>query len=251
MRKFLKGKRKPRELTEEERIKKEYSNLYNLNQRLKNISQCYYIGHDGVILMKSLVPFIETIVHPYDLDSIRSFVGAMILPNKFFEFGKNIKKSLLTIDPYYDRIELGQENKPELKYEINIVNRDSGNDDLYQKNQIRPKMYKRFFELENEEFHPFPDKGEFYNLTREEMDILIEPQPLYLDFQGAVLLLTKNLFLDLKKGDQIGICRMCWIEIPEERKDKVYYMIRHDTDIYTSYTIMAMLRKVRENNEDF
>ena len=51
-----------KELTEADIQKKAYGALVNINQRLKNISEGYYISYENGIYLKSLVPFIETYI---------------------------------------------------------------------------------------------------------------------------------------------------------------------------------------------
>ena len=230
-----------KELTEDDILKKQYSSLVKINQRLKNISEGYYISHDGTIHMKSLVDFIEKIVVLHDVEVIDRFLGSMIMPNAFFNFTKKAKKSKLIITPTNTSYHLGQEDDEELTYTINVVNANKEIDMNYTKANIIPKMYKRFFELESDMYEQFPDKDEFHPLTEEETENIIKANPVYLLFHDHKLTLTKHLCLDIKKGDTLSLARYCRQKL-DGKHYRVFYMLKHETELYTDYTIFNTLQ---------
>lgn len=232
-----------KELSEFDIMKKEYSNLVKINQKLKNISDGYYISHDGNIFMSSLVSFIEKFIHLHNPDDISHYLGSMIMPNAFFEFTKVAKKTKLTIVPTEKGYHFGQDytDDSEFKYFVNVVNPNKEIDMNYVDANIKPKMYKRFFELSSELYVQYDDNDKFYDLTPHEVESIVDAKPVYFDFNGTGLILTKQLFLDIKKDDTLSIARLCYQKIGDNEY-RVFYMIKHTTDLYDSYTIFNVLQ---------
>lgn len=232
-----------KELTEADIQKKAYGTLVNINQRLKNISEGYYISHENEIYLKSLVPFIETYIVLNDdiSDAVSLFKGSMILPNAFFNFTKNAKKTKLTINPTLESIYLGQLDSDDITHKINIVNSDPKSDDMFIKGKIIPSMYKRLFSLCNDEYIKYKDSDEYSQFSEEEIEGLLNAEPIYLTIHDKPLTITKELFLDLKKDDHLAISRSCYKEIEDEKK-RVFYTIKHTTNLYIGYTIFNVLQ---------
>lgn len=231
-------------LTREDKIKKQYSELVKINQRLKNISMCYYIHHDGTVYIKSLINFTEVLINLRYPEKIDLFHGAMILPNKFFDFTKKAKKTKLVIDEKVDKFIFSQNDDEDLKFDLNIVNKSDPNSDasntFLQKNIIN-EMYKRYFELESDKYNHYIDRNNFTFFDEDEIEGLISANPLFLSINNSNITLTKQLFLDIKKGDKIGISRYCYQKI-NGRNSRVFYMLKHETDLYDSYTIFNTLQ---------
>ena len=232
-----------KELTEAELHKKEYGVLVNINQRLKNICECYYISYGNYIYVKSLVSFIEKVVVLHDdvCNSLSLFKGAMVMPNAFFDFTKNAKKTKLTINPTLESVYLGQNDNDEITHKINIVNQNQESDDGFINTQITPSMYKRFFTLVDDCYVRFDDCETYYDISEEELEALVNAEPIYLSIHGKPLTFTKQLVLDLKKGDTLAIARTCYQEI-EDGKKRVFYTLKHTTNLYTDYTIFNVLQ---------
>lgn len=233
-------------LTREDRIKQQYTALNNLNQRLKNISTCYYIHHDGTIYVKALVNFTEVLVKLRYPEKIDLFLGAMILPNKFFEFAKKSKKTKLTIEENDNEFIFGQNDDDELSLTVNIVNKaelgsDKSNEFLQRR--VINEMYKRYFELESDNYIQYQDRDQYTFFNEEEIEGLCSANPLFLDINDTNMTLTKQLFLDIKKDDKIGIARYCYQKIGR-RNSRVFYMLKHETDMYDSYTIFNTLQQI-------
>lgn len=231
-----------KELTEFDIMKKEYSNLVKINQKLKNISDGYYISHDGNIFMSSLVPFIEKFIHLHNPEAISHYLGSMIMPNAFFDFTKIAKKTKLTIVPTERGYHFGQDDTDdsEFTYFINVINPNKEIDSNYVDVNIKPKMYKRFFELNTESYVQYED-NKFVDLLSEDVEALIGANPVYINFDGTDLTLTKQLFLDIKKDDKLAIARICYQKI-SDKEYRVLYMMKHTTDLYDSYTIFNVLQ---------
>lgn len=230
-----------KEYTREDTLRACYSKLCNLNQRLKNISECYYIAYDGSLFMRSLIPFMDVFAKLHDPESIQPFQGGMILPNAFFNFSKKAKKKQLTFDESTDAtIAFGQEND-DLSYKLNLVNQDPNADKQFIDDRIIPKMYKRFFELHTEKYTPMKNAPKV-DLSEEDVDKLIAASALYVNYEDDELVITKNLLLDLKKGDSVTIEKYC-TQIIDDKNMRVIYMLTHTTDIYTSFSIFGLLKK--------
>ena len=238
-----------KELTEFDIIKKQFSKLEKINQRLKNICECYYIAYDGTIYVKSLVGFIEKLIRLNNPEEINRFYGCMILPNQFFDFSKKAKKSKLTINATNKGYYFGQDDSDELTLMINTVNPDSEIDLQFIDLHIKPKMYKRLYEVysNNEMYTLYEDNDKFNSLTNDEVDMIVNAKAIFLKFNGSDLTLTKHLILDIKKSDLVSIARVGYRKI-EDNMMRVFYMIKHECDIYTSYTIFNTLQTCRQDN---
>lgn len=236
-------------LTREDSLKKSFKKLEDINQRLKNISSCYYVHFDGVIYMKSLLKITETVVHLRYPETIEPYLGAMILPNRFFDFYKNAKKTKMTIDEgdYPEeggyKFHFGQTNDRDLKFTMDIVNNPSHPKGSFIESMILPQMYKRFFGLNEDNYTIYSDKDEFVPLLKEDVENLCNAKALFLNYKGMELTFTKNLFLDLKKDDSIAVSRCGYQPIEDDPNCLFIYMIKHDTELYTSYTIFGEIGK--------
>ena len=208
---------------------------------MKNISDGYYISHDGMIYMKSLVSFVEKFIHLSKPESINKLYGTMIMPNAFFDFTKNAKKTKLTILETEEKIHLGQVDNSDLQHTLNIVNQDERIDKKFIDVNIKPKMYKRFFDLNSDEYIQYEDNDVFHPLTTEEVESLLKSNVVYLDFNNTTLTLTKQLFLDIKKDDTFSIRRVCYMDIGNG-KYRGFYMIQQSTDLYDSNTVFNTLQ---------
>ena len=232
-----------KELTEFDIIKKQYSKLEKINQRLKNIASIYYIAYDGTIYMKSLVSFVEKFIHLANPDDIDRFRGCMILPNQFFEFSKKAKKSKLTINATEKAYYFGQDDTDDISLTLNIVNNEKDIDKNYIDANIKPDMYKRFFEIyaKPDIYHIYDDDKEFHPFKDNEVENIAGAKPFFLTFNDSNLTITKHLLLDIKKDDKISIARIGYVPIEDDMK-RVVYMLKHECDIYDSYTIFNTLQ---------
>lgn len=229
-----------KELTREDILKKQYSNLVKINQRLKNISSGYYLAYDGTIYMNSLVSFVEKFIHLNDPECISEFLGTEVMPNAFFEFTKIAKKSKLTITETNKGFWFGQ-NDSDLTFELPIANSDKSVDTTYCKEVISPAMYKRMWTLENEEGYTKSKGQDFQELPKSCVEDLLSPNPVYIEITaGNKTLLTKHILLDLKKDDVLLIAKFGEIPI-DKTSQRTFYMLKQITDIYTCYTLFNTL----------
>lgn len=231
-----------KELTYLDILKKEYSELVKINQRLKYISKGYYISYDGTIYLQSLVGFEEAVVMLRYPEKLKYFKGGTILPNSFFNFSKQAKKTKLTIEETENEkgkcFIFGQEDG-DLSYTYQITNPDSCIDDQYVTEVIRPHMYKRFYDdfanaIEYE-------KSDFLMLSEKQVMTIVEAKPLYLTYNENEFVLTKHIVLDIKKGDALGIRRLYYFPI-ENGKKKVYYFLKHVTDLYEKIILISTVQ---------
>lgn len=221
----------PKVLTREECLKKSYNKLYDLNQRLKNISSLYYIG-DGTVHMKSLVPFLESFVELRYPEHYVDYVGGIVTPNALFDFGKKVKKSKMSIveknDKEGHRFEFSEND---LLYTLNII--------PYELEDLKKHLnYKRFFEIQdNTKYDVF--ESDYYPLETSQVEDLCNGKYLEVSLPtGDLVALTKHLFLDIKKGDHIQIARVARQTIDKKKNEyRLFFLINHNTEIYTKYTL--------------
>lgn len=232
-----------KELTEFDIIKKQFSKLEKLNQRLKNIASAYYIAYDGTVYMKSLVGFIEKFIRLKNPDDIDRFMGCMILPNEFFEFCKKSKKSKMTITSTVKAYYFGQDDDEDLKLTLNIVNQKKDIDTQYIEANIKPKMYKRFFDIYSDTsgYMIYDDHEEFHSFTDEEVKAIAGATPVFWKFNNTDLTVTKHLLLDIKKTDKLALARIGYLPIENHMK-RVMYMMKHTCELYDIYTIFNTLQ---------
>ncbi len=222
-------------------MKKDYSQMIKLNQRLRYIASGYYIDWDGTIFMQSSVPFVEKVVTLHDPESIGMFRGTMIMPNALFEFSKNAKKTKLTIKKEDTMIYLGQEDQQELNHAIHIV--CPSFDALYAKNNVVDKMYKRFFSTSSE-FVQYPDSDKLDILPDEMVKKMCKAQAVYYEYNGTILTLTKHVMLDIKKEDHLSLQRWGY-ELIENDQYRVSYILTQETELYTVKTLFNKVQKRR------
>lgn len=219
------------QLTREKCLAKAYSRLYDLNQRLKNISSIYYFD-DGVVYMKSSVPFVESFLELRYPDHYADFNGGTILPNALFNFGKKAKKSKMIISEVEDK-EGHRFNfeEGELNYTLNIIPQTM--EDL--KKNLN---YKRIFDIQDEsKYEVF--ESDYYPLDVAQVEDICNAK--YIEVilpTGDLIPLTKHLMLDIKKGDYIQIAKVARQVINKEKNEyRLFFLINHDTDLYTKYTL--------------
>lgn len=233
-----------RAITQLDEWKKSYSQLVKINQRLRYVSSGYYMDYDGTIYMKSLVPFLEKLITLHEPEKVEDFFGTMVMPNAFFIFSKNAKKTKLTIQKEEENHQFlfGQEDNDEWKYELNIVN--PVHDITYASHNIIDKMYKRFFITQESEpgFTQYPDSDNYEELPDDIVKKLQKSEAVYYECNGTTLTFTKHLFLDIKKDDHLSIARMGYEEI-ENNQYRVYYRMKHITELYTDITLFNALQK--------
>lgn len=218
-------------LTRDQCLKKSYSKLYDLNQRIKNISSLYYIG-DSVVYMKSLVPFVESFLELRYPEWYMDFRNGIVSPNALFDFGKKAKKSKMSIieknDKEGNRFEFCE---GDLLYTLNII--------PYELEDLKKYLnYKRFFEVkDNTKYDVF--EADYYPLETSQIEDLCNGK--YLEVllpTGDLIALTKHLFLDIKKGDRIQITRVARQIIDKKKNEyRLLFLINHSTELYTKYTL--------------
>lgn len=235
-------------LTREESLKKGYRELWNLNQRLKNISQIYYISYDGSVYLKSLLHFVEvhvTLRYPEKFDM---FKGCVVKPNELFQFGKVLKISKLQVEEVSDengyRIIFSQSDYPSLSYTLHMVNPMKEMEDSYLQKQVRPNFYKRMFELNDpDKYEHFEDP--YYPLDNDMVEDLYDSKPVeFTTPYGDNIFLTRQMCLDIKRGDFFQIVKRARQQIPGKLNTyRLFYILAHDTDIYSSYTLYNRVKK--------
>lgn len=220
-----------RQLTKEEVLRKSFSKLYDLNQKLKNISSIYYFG-DGVVYMKSLVPFIESFAELRYPDRYVDFNGGIIMPNELFQFGKRIKKSKVIISEVRDK----EGHRYELEeggyhHTINIVQ--------FEMEELKNYLgYKRIFEIQDKKKYEVFE-SDYFPLDVSQIEDICKRKYIEVTLpSGDLIPLTRHLFLDIQPTDYIQIARVARQVIDKKKKEyRLFFLIEHSTDLYVKYSI--------------
>lgn len=233
-------------------FKKQFTNLYDLNQRLKLISDVYYISHANELYMHSTVDFIEKFGR-LNID-VHAFFGCMILPNKMYEFKKKLKVSKLRIFKFDDKYEFHDQDGdileinrliPHVSYEDEsaFISQIEKEKELIRTNII-PKMYRKYFEIiQMADSHDkngtlksgtYEDNIPFENLGEESVRILLLPEAVTVINGGISFIITKNLFFDIKKEDELSVS----FDI-SHTEYKMYNVFKQSNKLYELYTLTA------------
>ena len=231
-----------KDMTEFDILKKEYGALVNLNQRLKNVCEIYYIAYSNIIYMKSLVPFIEKIAILNDGDLLNNYKGILYLPNQLFDFTKNAKKTKLTITQTDSTIYLGQNDNDDvaisLKRGISPIKEVIEGEHLFVNDKILPEFYSRYFEIMQ---NVKADKLEYLALSESMVEDISSAKFIELYINDNYVPITKQLLLDIKKNDDVFIAE---VPISDVNENKMYYLLKNVNDIYTSYTLMSCIKNL-------
>lgn len=207
-----------------EKLFKQYSKIKDINQRLKYISDIYYIGGNGYIYMKSLIPFIEKFAVVNDNIDIQAYSNSIILPNKAYGFTSIAKKSKLVADYYMDTIVLADSTDDSLKLEINLVQEES-------------KPYKSFYK--NIDLILNNISTPFITLEEENLRRLVSSEVVYIPYENTNFTITKNIFMSIKKTDSVDYKILDMVD-PTNLMKK-YVLFRKNTDLMTIYTLTAFI----------
>lgn len=201
---------------------KQYGKLKDINQRLKYISDIYYIGNNGRIYMKSLIPFIEKFAIINENIDISAYKNSIFLPNKTYGFTSIAKKSKLSADFYIDKIILSDTNEDDVKLELNLVDENT-------------KPYSTFYK--NLDLILDGINGDYITLGEDNLQRLISSEVVYIPYINTNFTITKNIFMCIKKTDSIDYKILDAIDPLNEIKK--YVLFRKSTDLMSIYTLTA------------
>lgn len=233
-----------KELSEDQIIKKDYSVLTEMNQRLKNICEIYYISHTGLIYLKSLVPFAEKVILLNDPDMIKTYRGAVCLPNKIFEFKKNAKKSKLVTLQTNNAVEHGQTDS-DLSLRIDIAVRNEPEivrqENSFIQSKIIPMYYTKYFTITS---NIDTNSLTFTRLSDDDVNDIVSSKMVEVIDKDLYIPITKHLLLDVKAGDAVYYTKLPYSNRMEPTfiegdPDKTYIMFKNVNQFYTAYTIIA------------
>jgi len=236
-----------KELSHDELVKKDYVYLTEMNQRLKNMCEIYYISHSGVIYLKSLIPFIEKVAILNDNNSLKIYRGALCLPNKIFEFKKNTKKNNLVVVQTNNFIDHGQSDNSEISLRINIAVRHEEEyikqEPAFINTKIIPEYYTRYFEI-IDKIGMNVDRLDFIPFTDEMVDDIVSGKLVEISRPDVYIPITKQLLLDIKKGDSVWYTKLPYSNrheptFVEGDPEKAYIMLKNSNKFYTAYTMFA------------
>ena len=123
---------------------------------------------------------------------------------------------------------------------LNVANPNPEIDESYIKEMIIPKMYKRYFELSDESIYVKYKDIIPYKLSEDNVKILVNAEPMFLNYNDTTITLTKQLFLDIKKDDDITLYRNCYQEMDDNKR--VFYVIEQVNDLFCCCTIFNTLQ---------
>ncbi len=201
---------------------KQYGKIKDVNQRLKYISDIYYIGNNRRIYMKSIIPFIEKFAVVNDNIDISAYAGSLLLPNKTYGFTSTAKKSKLDANYYMDTIVLSDTTLDDVKLAINLVQEDT-------------KPFSSFYK--NLDLIIDNIKGPFITLSEDNLNKLITSEVVYIPYENTNFTITRNIFLCIKKTDSIDYKILDAIDPTNDIKK--YVLFKKNTDLMTIYTLTA------------
>jgi len=219
----------------EEPLKAQYRTLKEINQKLKLISDVYYISFNNRIYLHSNVDFIEKIAVLNNDVNLFGYSGIMYLPNELFMFNKDAKIGKLTITELQSSIILGQIENDEIQIKLNkiyIQNNELKEEDNVNFNII-PKMYSKFhnyFDIINSLDFNIIDEESILGMTKNSMVTIADNR--------GVITLSKNLFSTLKKED-----KLYYAILPKEieNENKMYVVYKEENSFISIYTLCAYL----------
>ena len=219
---------------------KAFTNLLNLNQKLKNITSMYYIDSNDHIYIKSLVGFIETEILLLPECNPGPFKDIIINPLELFEFQKNMKGTKKK-DYEYSILEEGiKVYHPEEEDRVILFNKLQNPDKLDSEQMvnvyIKPEFYTKYYDILMAS--PKVNEKSWYELSTDAVEELCNSKLITINLGGVEINLTKQLFEDIKKTDSLSLTRLH--STYDEKKE--YIFVKHITDMYTSFTIFAQVK---------
>lgn len=208
-------------------LKTQFNKLKDINQKLKLESDLYYIDRNKMIYLNSLVPFIEKVAILNDDIDIESYDDGLVLPNAFYEFYSKAKKTTMKISKETGQVIFDDKEK---------------SDSYYVLHKVEPEKvpFKNFYTRLDIILH-FIDSTEdgFIDLDEEDNESIINSQPYFMDiYEGNTMVVTKNVFLSIKKGDQVSYKKLGKII---KGKDSYYVLFRHRTSLMDIYILTASI----------
>ncbi len=206
---------------------KQYGKLKELNQRVKYISDIYYIGNDGYVYMNSLVEFIEKVGVLNDNVDISAYYNSLMLPNKTFGFTSKSKKRTMDASSTPEKISLFDTEDSNICLDIDLAEvpkEEISNHFNFYKNldAILDNMSLNFI--------PFTD---------EQFDSIAKAKVVYLPYKNTFFTITKHIFMCVKKTDNLSYVVLDLVDADNPKKK--YVLFRKDTKIMSIYTLSAFL----------
>ena len=217
-----------------EPLKSQYSLLKNINQKLKYISDVYYIAFNNKIYMHSNVDFIEKIAMVKDDLNLSSYQGIMYLPNTLFEFTKNAKSTKLITNDLQNSIHLGQNDNDDIFIKLNriyIPNNNISEEDSINLNII-PKMYTKF----NNYFNNINELT-FITLSEEIVYDITKNNIININDSVYNLIISRNLFTSIKKEDKLSYSIISSLDM----NNKFYVIYKEESEDMYIFTLCAYL----------
>lgn len=225
-----------------EEIIKQYNSFRDINQRVKNISSLYYINDNGVILMESLVPFIEKVAIIKPDVNIDQFHNKIILPNQAFTFTSNALKSKLEADIVNRNIYMEADVKKGSKLDtdkatltIHHLELDVKNIELIMSKLIGDNGIPFYNNLSL--IYDGISDGKFIRFSETEFNDIVNSKVSYIS--EAYFTITKHIFMSIKKSDSLSYQVLNHRDMENDKKR--YVLFKKETDIMDIYTLTAFM----------
>lgn len=217
----------------------QYKNIHEINQRLKQESSLYIIlPIDGSIYIESLIPFIHKFGYINKNCQLDKYMNYGYLPNKFFEFTKNAKRTKLIYRETKDHLYLGQDDNNEIELCLDkIIKNDISKGEVrlaYER--IVDEIYKdkrMLIEYTMDE----NEKMKFMYLSEDQIADIIKSKVIELEILNSKIIFTKQLFPSLKKTDKLGYAILP--QTDEQNPNKIYVVFKEENNLYTLFTLCA------------
>lgn len=222
----------------------QFANMFKLNQILKTISGLYVI-YNNFIYMKSIIDGVEKYAYmPCSLpEKYGEYFGYGILPNQFYQFGKNVKKKNIAWG-YKDGIEYLYDSSGEYAEKLELQKLITYQSDI---DSVKELCFTHFSTIEdmimkNIDGNLCPYDNDMVVVDIETFNKLAGSKPATLELDGHTILITIQLIPTIKKASMLG-ARVLPIPKTSDKDDivvkKQYLLLKEDLDIMDVYTLCA------------
>ena len=215
-------------------LKAQYKTLKEINQRIRYISDVYYMAFNNFIYMHSNVEFLEKVAIIHNTIDISSYQGIMYLPNELFNFTKEAKMTKLITNDLQSSIHLGQIENDEMNIKLNRIY--IPNDEVKEEDNINltiiPKMYTKFHHYFNE-----INDLKYELISLNDTESISKNSMVFINTPLCTLSLSKNLFGSLKKENVLSYHMFS----SKEDSNKIYVIYKEENEEMNIYTLCAYL----------
>lgn len=198
-----------------------------LNQRLRLISDLYYIHNDGRVFLHSNLPFVERIITINNENDISSYYNTLGLPNTAFDFTKTARKTKLVVTETQNKIYMSDSERTEAQLELNrmeITDPITNLTDMYNHLDIL---------LE------YMDESNYIMLNDSIASDIIDGTSIDINIDDYTFTVTKNIFPSLKGDDSLFINILPIKDT--DNPSKTYVIFKEVNPLCTIHTLAAFM----------